>query len=130
MNTIQTLLPGLHPEQLTAIEAQVLAYYRTNLIRDIERLSPAALTQVSAVVSSNNELDFLLQVETTPEQPTQQSTQVLEQSTQVPEEPQQQLFNLPKEPTCQGCLENLENQMAHIDIGGCLAFQEMRSIFD
>jgi hypothetical protein len=125
MNTIQNLIPGLHPEQLAAIEAQMLAYYRANLIREIERLSPAALIQVSTVVASINELDFLLQVENSPEpeqQEQQEPTPAVDEPMQAPEE--QQMV------TCQGCVENLENQMAHAGIGGCLVFPNVSSIFD
>jgi hypothetical protein len=133
MNTIQNLIPGLHPEQLAAIEAQMLTYYRANLIREIERLSPAALIQVSTVVASINELDFLLQVENTPEcqqQQEQKPTPAVEEPMQAPEQQQKpQLFNL-LAPTCQGCVESLENQMAHTGIGGCLAFPDVSSIFE
>ena len=134
MNTIQNLIPGLHPEQLAAIEAQMLAYYRANLIREIERLSPTALIQVSTIVASINELDFLLQVESAPEpeqeQQEQEPTPAVEETMQAPEEQENpQLFNLIA-PTCQGCVENLENQMAHTGIGGCLAFPDVSSIFE
>jgi hypothetical protein len=140
MNTIQNLIPGLHPEQLAAIEAQMLTYYRANLIREIERLSPTALIQVSSIVASINELDFLLQVENTPEsepepeqdqrQQEQESTPAVEETMQAPEEQQEpQPFNL-LVPTCQGCVESLDNQMAHMNIGGCLAFPILSSIFD
>ena len=128
MNTIQTLLPGLHPEQLAAIEAQVLTYYRANLIREIERLSPTALTQVSAVVSGINELDFLLKVETDTSQPleTRQEQAVAEEQAVAKEQvfehhiPQQtHVFDLPFL-SCQGCIQGIENQLAHLEIGGCL----------
>jgi hypothetical protein len=147
MNTIQTLLPGLHPEQLAAIKAQVLAYYRQNLIREIERLSPTALTQVSAVVSGINELDFLLQVETDTTQPleSQHEQAVAAQQVSVPLEQvvipveqvvpteqvaenhssqQTQVFDLPFLPllSCQGCIEGIENQLAHLEMGGCLVY--------
>jgi hypothetical protein len=122
MNTIQTLLLGLHPEQLAAIEAQVLTYYRTNLIREIERLSPTALTQVSAVVSGINELDFLLQVETDTTQPLETQNEQVVPVEQVFENhiPQQtHAFDLPFL-SCQGCIQGIENQLAHLEIGGCL----------
>jgi hypothetical protein len=140
MNTIQTLLPGLHPEQLAAIEAQVLAYYRQNLIREIERLSPTALTQVSAVVSGINELDFLLQVETNTTLPleTQHDQAVAAQQVSIPVEQvvpteqvaenhnsqQTQVFDLPFLPllSCQGCIQGIENQLAHLETGGCLVY--------
>ena len=127
MNTIQNLIPGLHPEQLATIEAQMLAYYRANLIREIERLSPAALIQVSTIVASINELDFLLQVENSPE-PEQEQQQEQEQEPAV-DEPMQ-VTEEQQMSTCQGCVENLENQMAHTGVGGCLAFPDVSSIFE
>ncbi len=126
MNTIQNLISGLHPEQLAAIEAQMLAYYRANLIREIERISPVALIQVSTIVASINELDFLLQVESAPEpeqeQQQQEPTPVVDEPMQVTEEQQMS--------TCQGCVENLENQWMAAGGGGCLAFPDVSSIFE
>jgi hypothetical protein len=131
MNTIQNLIPGLHPEQLAIIEAQMLAYYRANLIREIERLSPAALIQVSTIVASINELDFLLQVENSPEAQHEQEQEQPQEHQQEPtvDEPMQ-VTEEQQMSTCQGCVENLENQMAHTGIGGCLAFPDVSSIFE
>jgi hypothetical protein len=47
---IETMLSGIHPEQLAGIHRDVLGLYRENLFREIERLTSADLVRVSEFV--------------------------------------------------------------------------------
>jgi hypothetical protein len=49
---IETMLSGIHPEQLAGIHRDVLGLYRENLFREIERLTSADLVRVSEFVFS------------------------------------------------------------------------------
>jgi hypothetical protein len=49
---IETMLSGIHPEQLAGIHRDVLGLYRENLFREIERLTSTDLVRVSEFVFS------------------------------------------------------------------------------
>jgi hypothetical protein len=55
---IESMLSGLHPEQLAGIHRDVLGLYRENLFREIERLTSTDLVRVSEFVFNITEGTF------------------------------------------------------------------------
>ena len=52
---ITTMFSALYPGQLASIHRDVLGFYRENLFREIERLTPEGLIRVSTLVANINE---------------------------------------------------------------------------